>query len=164
MNASFDLLDAFGDKIFSYINFYLSKKITADLEIADIKELSPELLDDLLLNGIKGLIIDLDDTLRFNKEDIPEPNKEWLLMAKTKMKVVILSNGYCLSTNKYLQEHNIKYLGLAYKPSKLSFYKALKSLGLRPKEVLMIGDDFFSDIYGGKRNHIKTVLVRNLKK
>ena len=164
MNSTSDLLDVFCDKIFSYINFYLSKKITADLEITDIKELSPELLDDLLLNGIKGLIIDLDETLRFNKEDIPQPNKKWLLMAKSKMKIIILSNGYCSSTNKYLQEHNIKYLGFAYKPSKLSFYRALKSLGLKPEEVLMIGDDYFSDIYGGKRNHIKTILVRNLKK
>lgn len=30
------------------------------------------------MNGIKGLIIDLDETLRFNKEDITKVNHKWL--------------------------------------------------------------------------------------
>lgn len=46
------------------------------------------------MNGIKGLIIDLDETLRFNKEDITKVNQEWLQMAKSKLKIVVLSNGY----------------------------------------------------------------------
>lgn len=55
---------------------------------------------------------------------------------------------------------DIAYLGLAYKPWKISFQRALKSLLLSPSEVLMVGDDYFSDIYGGKRSNLGTVLVR----
>ena len=160
MNSSFDLLDKFCDYVVNLINYYLSKKITPDLLIYDIKELSPDCLDDLRLNGIKGLILDLDETLRFNKEEIPPLNKEWLLLAKRKLKIIILSNGYCASTEKYLKSMDIAYLGLAYKPWKRSFQKALKSLDLSPTEVLMVGDDYFSDIYGGKRSNLGTVLVR----
>ena len=36
----------------------------------------------------------------------------------------------------------------------------LKPLLLSPSEVLMVGDDYFSDIYGGKRSNLGTVLVR----
>ena len=52
---------------------------------------------------------------------------------------------------------NIAYLGLAYKPWKRSFQRALKPLLLSPSEVLMVGDDYFSDIYGGKRSNLGTV-------
>lgn len=55
---------------------------------------------------------------------------------------------------------NIAYLGLAYKPWKRSFQRALKPLLLSPSEVFMVGDDYFSDIYGGKRSNFGTVLVR----
>lgn len=34
------------------------------------------------------------------------------------------------------------------------------SLLLSPSEVLMVGDDYFSDIYGSKRSNLGTVLVR----
>ena len=153
------LIDKFCDIIFSIINYYISKNLNPDLTISDIKELSSDNLDDLKTNGIKGLIIDLDETLRFDKKDIPMCNKEWLQMAKTKLKIIVLSNGYCPNTEKYLKEIGIDYISLAYKPLKKSFKKAITDLNLAPDEIFMIGDDYFSDIYGGSRNKLKTILV-----
>ncbi len=88
------LVDDFCDIVFDLINYYLSKNIEPDLTVRDIKELSSDTIDDLIMNGIKGLIIDLDETLRFDKEDITKVNQEWLQMAKSKLKIVVLSNGY----------------------------------------------------------------------
>lgn len=153
------LIDKFCDIIFSFINYYISKNLNPDLTISDIKELSSDNLDDLKTNGIKGLIIDLDETLHFDKKDIPMCNKEWLQMAKTKLKIVVLSNGYCPNTEKYLKKIGIDYISLAYKPLKKSFKKAITDLNLAPDEIFMIGDDYFSDIYGGSRNKLKTILV-----
>lgn len=153
------LIDKFCDIIFSIINYYISKNLNPDLTISDIKELSGDNLDDLKTNGIKGLIIDLDETLRFDKKDIPMCNKEWLQMAKIKLKIVVLSNDYCPNTEKYLKEIGIDYISLAYKPLKKSFKKAITDLNLAPDEIFMIGDDYFSDIYGGSRNKLKTILV-----
>ena len=153
------LIDKFCDIIFSIINYYISKNLNPDLTISDIKELSGDNLDDLKTNGIKGLIIDLDETLRFDKKDIPMCNKEWLQMAKIKLKIVVLSNGYCPNTEKYLKEIGIDYISLAYKPLKKSFKKAITDLNLAPDAIFMIGDDYFSDIYGGSRNKLKTILV-----
>ena len=59
----------------------------------------------------------------------------------------------------YLKNIGINYIGLAYKPLKSSFKKALQDLNLGPDEVFMIGDDYFSDIYGGNRNKLRTVLI-----
>ena len=74
-------------------------------------------------------------------------------------KIVVLSNGYCPNTEKYLKEIGIDYISLAYKPLKKSFKKAITDLNLAPDEIFMIGDDYFSDIYGGSRNKLKTILV-----
>ncbi len=153
------LVDDFCNIIFGLINYYLSKNINPDLTLNDIKELSSDCLDDLITNGINGLIIDLDETLRFDKKDIPEVNKEWLQMAKSKLKIIVMSNGYSENIEKYLKKIGINYIALAYKPLKPSFKKALHYLNLKPDEVFMIGDDYFSDIYGGNRNKLRTVLI-----
>ena len=42
---------------------------------------------------------------------------------------------------KYLKNIGINYIGLAYKPLKSGFKKALHDLNLGPEEVFMIGDD-----------------------
>ncbi len=63
MNLSSDLLDKFCYYVFNLIKYYLSKKITPDLLIDDIKELSSDCLNDLINMGIKGFILDLDETL-----------------------------------------------------------------------------------------------------
>lgn len=57
------------------------------------------------MNGIKGLIIDLDETLPFTKEDITKINQEWLQMAKSKLKIVVLSNGYWQNTKEVSKEY-----------------------------------------------------------
>ena len=57
------------------------------------------------MNGIKGLIIDLDETLRFNKEDITKVNQQWLQMAKNKLKIVVLSNGYWQNKKEVSKEY-----------------------------------------------------------
>ena len=86
-------------------------------------------------------------------------------MAKTKLKIIVLSNGYCQNTEKYLKKIGINYLGLAYKPLKISIIKAINDLNLSSDEIFMIGDDYFCDIYGGSRNKLKTILVdKRLKK
>ncbi len=99
------MIDKFCDIIFKVLNYYLSKNPQPDLIISDIKELSSDNLDDLITQGIKGFIIDLDETLRFDCKDIPECNKQWLQMAKSKLKIVVLSNGYCQNTKEVSKEY-----------------------------------------------------------
>lgn len=61
------MIDQFCNIIFKVLNYYLSKNINPDLTISNIKELSSD---------------NLDETLRFDKKDIPKCNKEWLEISK----------------------------------------------------------------------------------
>jgi HAD superfamily hydrolase (TIGR01458 family) len=49
------------------------------------------------------------------------------------------------------------------KPSKAFFHLALASMGLKPSEVLMVGDDIVSDIQGAKDAGLYTALVKTGK-
>ena len=49
------------------------------------------------------------------------------------------------------------------KPNKMFFESALKDMGLEPKDVVMIGDDLFNDIYGAQELGIPGILVKSGK-
>ena len=49
------------------------------------------------------------------------------------------------------------------KPSKAFFHLAVASMGLKPSEVLMVGDDIVSDIQGAKDAGLYTALVKTGK-
>lgn len=49
------------------------------------------------------------------------------------------------------------------KPLKRNFLKACEKMGVSPEHVLMVGDNLFDDIYGGKRNNMKTALITDVE-
>ena len=36
-------------------------------------------------------------------------------------------------------------------------------MNLRPDKVMTIGDSLFDDVYGGKRNNMKTALIKDVE-
>lgn len=62
-----------------------------------------------------------------------------------------------------------KSLGLyaryrAFKPSNKGFLEAMANLNLTPQETAVIGDQLFTDIRGGNRIGLTTILVQPLDK
>ena len=110
-----------------------------------------------------GIILDVDETLRKELKDIPKCNKEWIESVKGKLKIIILSNGRDSEIKQYFEDNGIDYIGFANKPLKKSFIKACEKLELTPDKVMVIGDSLFGDIYGGKRNNMKTALVKDVE-
>ena len=84
----------------------------------------------------------------------------WLIMAKSKMDIAVVSNGYDMRIEETLRLLKIPYYKMAFKPSKKYLLQALNTIGIKPEESLIIGDDYLSDILGGYRTNINTCLVR----
>ncbi len=157
--------DIFYNLICKLANYILSKLVKPDMEIDSVCELTEEELDRLISDyGIKGVILDVDETIRFDQKDIPEENDKWIDMVMSKLKVVILSNGMSKKLEERFNEKGIEYITFGLKPLKRGFLKACDILCLRPEEVAVIGDDLFYDIYGGNRNNMTTIKVSNSKK
>ena len=109
-----------------------------------------------------GKSIDVDQTLRKAMKDIPRCNKAWIESLKGRIKIIILSNGMDKRIEQYFRANGIDYIGFAYKPLKRNFVKACKKMDLSPEKVLIIGDSLFADVYGGKRNNMRTALVKSV--
>lgn len=157
------LEDLIADKLCDIINYVLAKVIKPDIEIDKVTQLDEAMLIKLKSEfGIEGIILDVDDTLRKNMNKIPKCNQEWVESLRGKLKVIILSNGMDKEVQSYFSDRGIDYIGFAHKPLKKNFIKACKQMELEPNKVLVVGDGLYSDIYGGKRNNMKTVLVKDV--
>ena len=159
-----DLDKMVADKILDLVNYVLAKVINPDITVENVNQLTSEEIDKLKQKyGIEGIILDVDETLRKEMKDIPKCNKEWIESLKGKLKIIILSNGRDSGIKQYFEDNEIDYIGFANKPLKKSFIKACEKLELTPDKVMVIGDSLFGDIYGGKRNNMKTVLVKDVE-
>lgn len=108
-------------------------------------------LEGLKNSGIKGVILDLDNTIVSEDDRYLSPGGEaWIKQAKLEgFKFFILSNG----KRKYrvkLWTHrlDIPAINPARKPFPFAFRKALKCMQLQPKQVVVIGDSRHTDMLG----------------
>lgn len=114
--------------------------------------------------GIRGLILDLDDTLVAEVEHLPtDAVCRWLEEARRHLKVMILSNNTRKIRVAMVAEHlGIPFEHLALKPLRWGFERAFALLELPPNEVAVVGDQLFTDVLGGRLAGTYTILVEPL--
>ncbi len=118
-------------------------------------------------NDIKTLFFDLDNTLI--PYDITEPNQKMAeLFEKVKalgFSVFIVSNNRKERVKKFANEVKCRYVYSAQKPLKSGFKRALKKIGFpHPEKVCLIGDQFMTDVFGGKRMGFHVIVVDTIKR
>lgn len=152
------------DKIIDLMHYILSKFIKRDITLENVNQLDSNAIDKLKQKyGIEGIILDVDETLRKDMKDIPKCNRQWIESLEGKIKIIIVSNGKDEKVEQYLKDNGIDYIGFAHKPLKKNFLKACEKMDLSPNKVMTIGDSLLDDIYGGKRNNMKTALVKGVE-
>ena len=131
------------------MNFYPNVYYTC---VQDIK------IEFLIKNKIKALILDVDNTLIDYKKNLSEDIIEWSKGLQGQgIKMYILSN-----TNKeemVADKLQIEYKLFAKKPLKKSFYKVQKILNIKNENIAVVGDQIFTDVIGGNRCNMFTILV-----
>lgn len=129
----------------------------------DVTDIDLKLLQ---ADGIKGLIFDLDSTLLApHSGKLTDEVASWLVFAREHFQVAIVSNNKRM---KYMEEVKVLLdmpitIGRAAKPRRKAFMDVLKVFELKPHEVAVIGDRPLTDVLGGQRAGMKTVLVWPLK-
>lgn len=118
-------------------------------------------LDELHARGVRGIITDLDNTLVGAKEALATPELvQWLDYVRSRgFQVVIVSNNNETRVGKFAAPLNIPYINAARKPAGKSFKRALSVLRLAPEETVVIGDQMLTDVLGGNRMGLYTILV-----
>ncbi|MCS6868805.1 MAG: YqeG family HAD IIIA-type phosphatase [Thermus sp.] len=117
----------------------------------------------LRARGLKGVILDLDNTLLpYGEEDPPPPYRAWLEDLKAEVPIYLLSNALPERFARVQGRLGLPGHAPALKPW-LGFRKALRALGLPAREVAVVGDQVFTDVLGGNLVGAYTVLVPPLR-
>lgn len=138
-------------------------KLYPNLYLTNIKEITLDLLEE---NNIKGLILDVDNTLIDYDKELIAGAKQWCdNLKKNNIKICILSNtNKVKKVEKVAKILDLKYIYFAHKPNKKGFYKAQALLGLEPNEIATVGDQIFTDVLGGNRVGMFTILTKPIDK
>ncbi|MBR3249762.1 MAG: YqeG family HAD IIIA-type phosphatase [Clostridia bacterium] len=117
-------------------------------------------------NNIKALILDVDNTLIDYYCNLSEETIYWANnLKKENIKLYILSNtNKEAKVQKIAQKLDIPYKYFAKKPLKLGFLKVKKELKENPENIAVVGDQLFTDILGGNRCKMFTILVEPIEK
>lgn len=108
--------------------------------------------------GIKCLLFDLDNTLIEARSTIPTKETVRLIEGLNKdFDVFVISNSPTQRLEKIKNNLPINYYAWSFKPSKRNFRKVLKKYS--KEEIILIGDQFVTDVFGSIRVGIKVVLV-----
>ncbi len=143
----------------------LERLIKPDMIVDKVSDLDEQKIEGIKKEyGIEAIILDVDETLREDLEALPEVNQKWIESLQGKIKIIILSNGIDRKIEEYFANKGIDYIGFAHKPFKRNFVKACQRMQVNPENVMVVGDSLFDDVYGGKRNNMKTVLVKSVEK
>lgn len=115
----------------------------------------------LLENKIKILILDVDNTLIDYYENLSNDIIKWAENLKAQgIKLYILSNtNNKAKVEKVANKLEIPYRNFAMKPLKRGFLKIQKEFEIKPEEIAVIGDQLFTDILGGNRCKMHSILV-----
>lgn len=123
--------------------------------------------DALRKNGIRGLFFDIDNTLEpYSTVSPSEKLSDWLNeLIGEGFAVGILSNakkeritGFVSGFPDGIREQ-VRFVYGAAKPSKKGFLKLCAQAGVEPGQAAMVGDQLYTDIWGGNRSGMTTILV-----
>ena len=111
--------------------------------------------------GMKGIVFDIDNTLV--PYDVAEPTDEIIEffdeIQKQGMKITLVSNNTEDRVIKFNEKLKVLALHKAQKPLTKSFKKALEMMNCKKEETIIVGDQIFTDVYGGNCIGIRTYLV-----
>lgn len=119
-------------------------------------------LDRLWQRGIRGIITDLDNTLI--GWNVPQPDErllDWTRRVQERgFKVCIASNNGQLRVEAFARHLDVPCLSKAGKPRRRGLRAAMEMLGTAPQTTALLGDQVFTDMLGGNRLGLTTILVR----
>lgn len=123
--------------------------------------------EDLYKRGYRGIIFDLDNTIvPWNGNELDPKTRDLIEnIKKIGFKVVILSNNWSQKRVKYFSKiMKFPALGSAFKPRVRSFKKAMELMDTEPTNTLVVGDRILTDIFGGNKIGMYTILVAPIDK
>ncbi|MCI9063475.1 MAG: YqeG family HAD IIIA-type phosphatase [Clostridia bacterium] len=136
--------------------------IYPDVYLNNVQEITFKFLEE---RKIKALILDVDNTLIDYHKNLSEDVINWAMKLKKQgTQLYILSNSNKREKVETVAEKlGVKYKYFAKKPFKKGFIKIQKELNIPKENIGVVGDQIFTDVIGGNRCKMFTILVDPIK-
>ena len=137
------------------------RKFTPDLYVKNIYAIP---LDKLKAQGINTLFFDVDNTITpHSSPQADEAACLWFLSLKDAgFRPCLLSNNRGPRVKIIAAQLEVEYIPRAKKPTLKGFKHAFARFNCKAEHCALIGDQLFTDIFGGNRAKVFTVLVTPL--
>jgi HAD superfamily phosphatase (TIGR01668 family) len=134
------------------------RRLTPDLFVNSIMDIP---LKELIKKGKKNIILDLDNTItEWNNPEIREDIVMWFKrLNQYGISACLVSNNNGSRVREVADKLGVPFVARATKPRRRAFKNAMNVLNCLPKESVVVGDQLFTDILGGNRMGIFTILV-----
>jgi len=140
----------------------LKNNLVPDIMFDNIYDVTPELLKDI---GIRGLVLDIDNTLVPYSEPIANRKLTEHLrkIESSGIQITLVSNNNLERVKKfndcfgYYAQHN------AGKPSSRCVRGCITHMKLNREEVLFVGDQIFTDCLSAHRAGVRCIIVKPIQ-
>lgn len=121
-------------------------------------------LDELAARGLRGVIVDLDNTVcAYRRPELAPGVADWVAAARDRgFALVLVSNNFTERVASVGAQLGIPVVPNALKPLPFAFLRALRLLGTPRRATVVIGDQLFTDVLGAKFLGLRTVLTKPL--
>ena len=118
--------------------------VTPEYVFKDVTHITPEWLAQ---KGIRALVLDIDNTLTADRsQELPEEVAAWLAaMRKAEVKLTIVSNGAEKRVRPFAEKLGLAYLYRAAKPLPFALMVAQHRMGVKHRQMAMVGDQLYAD-------------------
>lgn len=138
----------------------IMRNLYPDLYVENISEITASML---VRKGMEAVVLDIDNTLV--PHDDPNPTREVLSflqdMRENGIKICVVSNNSYDRVQPFCERIGIEHFVCdALKPKAFGYSEACRVLGSDLEKTVGIGDQIFTDIWGGNRAGCFTILVK----
>ena len=136
-------------------------KFIHDYVFDSIFDITPELLK---RHGIRAALIDLDGTMVSHKTALPTDEVASFVrrLEDAGIHVVVFSNNNAQRVGRFCEPLGVDFISRAHKPFARAYAQAVDKLGLPISQIAVIGDQIYTDVFGGNRAGALTCYVETL--
>lgn len=110
---------------------------------------------------LRALLVDVDNTIMPRNQSAPGTQlKDWAgSLREADVSLLVISNNWSSRIKVIARELDLEVIAPAGKPFRAAFTKGLDMLGVPAAETAIVGDQVFTDVLGGNRAGLASVLV-----
>ncbi len=139
-----------------------TNSLVPDFYFSKFSDASAEFLSEL---GVKGIVLDIDNTLEPYENATPGENVlAWFdSLAAVGIKAAFVSNNGAERVELFNKNLGLPAYYKAGKPFKKNVLRALSDMNVSPDEAILMGDQVFTDVWAARNAGIRAILVPPIK-